>query len=92
MCTHTHSTSTSASTSTSKHTRQARRHEITPIAVHLTFQNCDQSGKRHRIREALLWDTDPPQHYAPPGGLISFELDLPDSLTSGFAPKESADS
>jgi len=56
--------------------------------VHLTFQNCDQSGKRHRIREALLWDTDPSAHYAPPGGLISFDLDLPDHLTGGFAPKE----
>ena len=37
--------------------------------------------------QALLWDTDPPQHYAPPGGLISFDLDLPDELTTGFAPK-----
>ena len=48
--------------------RQAARHRVAPLAVHLTFQNCDQSGKRHRIREALLWDTDPAEHYAPPGG------------------------
>ena len=31
--------------------RQAHLLGISPIAVHLTFQNCDQSGKRHRIRE-----------------------------------------
>ena len=48
--------------------RQPRTIRQTPLAVHLTFQNCDQSGKRHRIREALLWDTDPAEHYAPPGG------------------------
>lgn len=57
-----------------------------PVAIHLTFQNCDQSGKRHRMREALLWEVDPPEHYRPAGGLLSYSPDLPDELTLGIAP------
>ena len=50
------------------------------------LEHCGQAGKRHRIREALLWQTDAPAHFAPAGGLLSFALDLPDDLTGGFAP------
>lgn len=57
-----------------------------PIAVHLTFQNCDQSGKRHRMREAQLWLVDSPSYYSPPGGLLSYDVDLPPHLTRGVAP------
>ena len=64
--------------------RQPRIVRQTPLAVHLTFQNCDQSGKRHRIREARLWAVDPPEYYDPPGGLLSFTPDLPPELTGGF--------
>ena len=45
--------------------RQSRALGVTPIAVHLTFQNCDQSGKRHRIREAQLWAVDPQPSESP---------------------------
>lgn len=34
--------------------RALHRLGATPVAVHLTFQNCDQSGKRHRMREGGL--------------------------------------
>jgi hypothetical protein len=67
-----------------------------PYAVHLILQNCDQSGKRHRMREAGLWLLDPPEHYEPEGGLLSYEPDLPAELTTApsllsgraFAPLE----
>jgi hypothetical protein len=56
-----------------------------PIAVHLTFQNCDQSGKRHRMREGGLWLLDElERHYVPEGGLLSYEPDLPSELTDRF--------
>ena len=35
------------------------------------------------MREAGLWTVDPPQYYTPPGGLLSYDNDLPDELTSG---------
>ena len=65
--------------------RQLRRLPgLLPIAVHLTFQNCDQSGKRHRMREARLWAVDPPDYYRPRGGLLSYTPDLPPELTAPF--------
>ena len=66
--------------------RQPHALHVRPYAVHLTFQNCDQSGKRHRMREAGLWLLDPPEYYDPPGGLLSYTPDLPPELTAGFAP------
>ena len=76
--------------------RALRAAHAPPYAVHLTFQNCDQSGKRHRMREAGLWLLDPPEHYEPEGGLLSYEPDLPAELTTApsllsghaFAPLE----
>ena len=78
-----------------------------PYAVHLTFQNCDQSGKRHRMREAGLWMIDDAdaaiaatatakgtatatagEHYAPTGGLLSFDLDVPPELSSPYAAQD----
>ena len=65
--------------------RQLRRHHgVVPYAIHLTFQNCDQSGKRHRMREARLWAVDPPEHYRPANGLLSYTPDLPPELTAHF--------
>ena len=65
--------------------RQLRSIQDTaPYAIHLTFQNCDQSGKRHRMREARLWMVDPPSYYNPPNGLLSYTPDLPPELTSQF--------
>ena len=65
--------------------RQLRTVGVTPIAVHLTFQNCDQSGKRHRMREARLWLVDPPEHYDPPNGLLSYTPDYgPPGMMASF--------
>ena len=62
-----------------------------PIAVHLTFQNCDQSGKRHRMREGGLWLLDRPQsHYAPKEGLLSYEPDIPPELLRKFGESKLA--
>ena len=41
-------------------------------------------GKRHRLREATVW-MDPPSYYDPPGGLLSFELDVPHAMI--FPPR-----
>ena len=64
--------------------RQNRALGVAPLAVHLTFQNCDQAGKRHRMREARIWQVDPPERFDPPGGLISYSPDLPPQLTPLF--------
>jgi hypothetical protein len=64
--------------------RQNRALGVPPLAVHLTFQNCDQAGKRHRMREAGLWAIDPSTRYDPPGGLLSYSPDLPRELTRPF--------
>ena len=34
----------------------AARHKLEPYVVHATFQYSGTPGKRHRMREALLWD------------------------------------
>ena len=66
--------------------RALHKLNLVPLAVHLTFQNCDQAGKRHRMREGGLWllDTVASRYYTPAGGLLSYEPDLPPSLTRRF--------
>ena len=59
---------------------------IMPIAVHLTFQNCDAAGKRSRMREAGLWELDPSDHYSPQNGILTYTNHLPEHLTAQFAP------
>ncbi|CAK0784493.1 hypothetical protein CVIRNUC_007697 [Coccomyxa viridis] len=44
--------------------------------VHATFQYSGTTGKRHRMRERMLWSVDPPKYYNPPGGLLAFEAQL----------------
>lgn len=39
---------------------------LEPYAVHTTFQYGGTEGKRHRLREAMLF-IDPPDYYNPPG-------------------------
>jgi len=39
---------------------------LDPYAVHTTFQYGGTEGKRHRLREAMLF-LDPPEYYNPPG-------------------------
>ncbi|KAK2408633.1 Nucleotide-diphospho-sugar transferase family protein [Trifolium repens] len=52
---------------------------LEPYAVHTTFQYGGTEGKRHRLREAMLF-LDPPEYYNPPGGLLSFKPSIPKSL------------
>jgi hypothetical protein len=59
-----------------------RMHEklkLDPYVVHATFQYSGTEGKRHRMREALLWQ-DAPEYYDPPGGLLTFASDIPDEM------------
>ncbi|XP_027360591.1 arabinosyltransferase XEG113-like isoform X2 [Abrus precatorius] len=52
---------------------------LEPYAVHTTFQYAGTEGKRHRLREAMLF-RDPPEYYNPPGGFLSFRPSIPKSL------------
>ncbi|KAM3322611.1 arabinosyltransferase [Capsicum chacoense] len=48
-------------------------------AVHTTFQYAGTEGKRHRLREAMVF-YDPPEYYNPPGGLLTFKPTIPKNL------------
>ncbi|KAK7360441.1 hypothetical protein VNO77_02434 [Canavalia gladiata] len=52
---------------------------LKPYAVHTTFQYGGTEGKRHRLREAMLFH-DPPEYYNPPAGFLSFKPYIPKSL------------
>ncbi|KHN05539.1 hypothetical protein glysoja_020504 [Glycine soja] len=52
---------------------------LEPYAVHTTFQYAGTEGKRHRLREAMVF-RDPPEYYNPPGGFLSFKPSIPKSL------------
>ena len=53
--------------------------KLEPYVVHATFQFSGTEGKRHRMREALLWQ-DEPAYYDPAGGLLTFTPDIPEEL------------
>ena len=57
-----------------------------PYVVHATFQFSGTAGKRHRLRDGLLWAVDGPEHYDPPGGLLTVDLDV-GSLLPASAPR-----
>ncbi|OVA18359.1 Reticulon [Macleaya cordata] len=48
-------------------------------AVHTTFQYGGTEGKRHRLREAMVF-YDEPEYYDSPGGFLSFKPSIPKSL------------
>lgn len=52
---------------------------LKPYAVHTTFQYAGTEGKRHRLREGMLF-YDPPEYYDPSGGLMTFKPSIPKSL------------
>ncbi|KAG7024727.1 Arabinosyltransferase [Cucurbita argyrosperma subsp. argyrosperma] len=52
---------------------------LEPYAVHTTFQYAGTEGKRHRLREAMVFD-DPPEYFDAPGGYLSFKPSIPKSL------------
>ncbi|THU55388.1 hypothetical protein C4D60_Mb11t06030 [Musa balbisiana] len=53
--------------------------KLEPYAVHTTFQFSGSDGKRHRLREAMLF-YDQPAYYDTPGGFLSFKPGIPKSL------------
>ena len=59
----------------------AQRMGWKPYSIHTTFQYGGAPGKRHRLREAMVWE-DPPEYYDPPGGLLTFEPDAPARLVA----------
>ncbi|KAI7994601.1 Arabinosyltransferase XEG113 [Camellia lanceoleosa] len=52
---------------------------LEPYAVHTTFQYGGTEGKRHRLREAMIF-YDPPEYYDSPGGFLTFKPSIPKSL------------
>ncbi|EPS61566.1 hypothetical protein M569_13228, partial [Genlisea aurea] len=52
---------------------------LKPYAVHTTFQYAGTEGKRHRLREAMVF-YDPPEYYDNPGGFLTFKPNIPKSL------------
>lgn len=52
---------------------------LEPYAVHTTFQYAGTEGKRHRLREGMVF-YDPPEYYDSPGGFLSFKPSIPKSL------------
>ncbi|XP_044505463.1 arabinosyltransferase XEG113-like isoform X5 [Mangifera indica] len=52
---------------------------LQPYAVHTTFQYSGTEGKRHRLREGMVF-YDPPEYYDSPGGFLSFKPSIPKSL------------
>ncbi|XP_042501476.1 arabinosyltransferase XEG113-like isoform X2 [Macadamia integrifolia] len=52
---------------------------LEPYAVHTTFQYSGTVGKRHRLREAMIF-YDQPEYYDSSGGFLSFKPSIPKSL------------
>ncbi|XP_051137069.1 arabinosyltransferase XEG113-like [Andrographis paniculata] len=52
---------------------------LEPYAVHTTFQYAGTDGKRHRLREAMVF-FDPPEYYDPEGGFLTFKPNIPKRL------------
>lgn len=52
---------------------------LEPYAVHTTFQYAGTEGKRHRLREAMVF-YDPPEYFDTPGGFLSFKPSIPKNL------------
>ncbi|XP_068634406.1 arabinosyltransferase XEG113-like [Aristolochia californica] len=53
--------------------------KLEPYAVHTTFQYAGTEGKRHRLREAMVF-YDQPEYYDSPGGFLTFRPNIPRSL------------
>jgi len=58
--------------------RMAHLMRSTPYMVHTTFQYGGAQGKRHRLREGMMWE-DAPEYYSGPD-FLTYELDLPRAL------------
>jgi hypothetical protein len=51
--------------------------QVKPYVVHTTFQYGGSTGKKNRLREAMLW-VDPPEYYSA-GRFLSVDLQYPDT-------------
>ena len=58
----------------------AQRAGVAPYSVHTTFQYGGAPGKRHRLREAMLWEEDEPEYYQPENGVLAYDAELPEAL------------
>ena len=58
----------------------AHRLGVQPYSVHTTFQYGGAPGKRHRLREGMLWEEADEGYYAPAGGVLAYDADVPDRL------------
>lgn len=58
---------------------------VQPYVVHATFQFSGTPGKRHRFREAMLWN-DHSEYYDPPSGVLTFDLDVPKAMLDASVP------
>ena len=59
--------------------RMAHLMRTQPYMVHTTFQYGGAQGKRHRLREAMIWEDDE-AYYSQPD-FLHFDLDVPYELT-----------
>lgn len=50
-------------------------------SIHTTYQYAAAAGKRHRLREAGVWN-DSAEYYDPAGGLLTFNTSVPDAAVS----------
>lgn len=48
---------------------------LEPYAVHTTFQYAGTEGKRHRLREGMMF-YDPPEYYNAPGYLFLVSIHI----------------
>lgn len=55
--------------------RMAHLMHTTPYMVHTTFQYGGAQGKRHRLRESMVWE-DEPGYYTQPD-FLTYDLDVP---------------
>ncbi|CAH2040806.1 unnamed protein product [Thlaspi arvense] len=52
---------------------------LEPYAIHATFQYAGTEGKRHRLREAMVF-YDPLEYYDSSGGFLTFKSSIPKEL------------
>ena len=57
--------------------RLPQRSGISPWSIHTTFQYGGAAGKRHRLREAMVWE-DPPEYYN--ASVLAFEPSIDPAL------------
>ena len=62
-----------------------RANNAAPYSVHTTFQYGGAPGKRHRLREAMLWH-DSEDYYHPIGGVLTYDASIPEEMLTVRTP------